>query len=479
MNIILSRHYNSFLTGKPFKLEKAIIAAVLSCILFLASAGYSNESSKKTSTPNREKTTTISKAITDSDKEPPKPSEQPMLTAERKWEGVISKSRVIAASDRASPEAGYGEKTESEIRREKPRAPRIGALGAMTGELKQYGIEATNGAELASDELDRKGGIRGMEFELLVFDTKGAISGARKGVETFLEYNTLAVVGAATGEVSFAASKMINDNQLIMISAGSRRRLGDTGPYNFRNTLNDTDGIKSLIDYIEKNRNWKNFTLFSSVLNDYSIKLNAIFKSELLKRNLNISHELYLWSTAMTNINEEEKTIAGQMKLLVKNTPDVIVFTGSGKEAVEVIEEMKKNGIHLPLVGAEDLNAPEFTALGERAAGALLYGGFDVNSKNPKVVAFVKAYRKKFGSLPSRLAALSYDSYNLLARAIEKAESMRPSHLRKALLSIKDFHGVTGRTSIGPTGEAEKKAFIFQLKKQGGDYKFVSVQDGF
>ncbi len=392
---------------------------------------------------------------------------------------ILLTNSDVGADEKASPEVGYGVKSEKEILKEKPRASRIGVLGPMSGELEFYGMEASNGAELASDELNASGGIRMKDFELLVFDTRGAMSGARKGVETFLQHDTLAVVGAATGEVSFASNKILNERQLLMISAGSRRRLGDTGPYNFRDTLNDAKAIKGLVDYVVENRNWKKFVLFSSVLNDYSIKLTASFKQELLKRNLTVSHELYLWSAVMANVMPEERSVAGQLALLKGEMPDVIIFTGNGKEAVDLKSEMKAQGIDIPLIGGEDIMTPDFISLGESVKGTLVYSGFDVRSENPKVKAFVKAYTERFKSPPSRLAALSYDAYYLLAEAIVKAKSLRPSHVRMALLTIKDFVGVTGKTTIGPTGEAIKNPFIFEFKKVGDEHMFVGVKDPF
>ncbi len=387
----------------------------------------------------------------------------------------IAKSRKIPMG--ASPVVGYGQKTEEEIMRERPREPKIGVLAPLSGDLKYFGTEASNGAELASDEIDALGGLNGMEFELLVADTGGRINGARKGIEAFVDMNVLAVIGAATGEVSFGANKAINDNQLIMISAGSRRRLGDTGPYNCRITLDDRQGVASLVGYLEEKKKWKKFALLSSILNDYSIKLSAFFKNELIKRKMEISHELYLSSSTMAYVKKDDFSIGAQVEKLKENTPDALIFTGDGREAVEVIKELRKQGLVIPLVGSEDIMVPEFISLGKQAAGTIVYSGFNSESKKPRIRSFVKAYKKKFGQTPSRLAALSYDAYYLLVESIKRAKSMRPSHLRLALLSIKDFQGVTGKTEMTEDGETIKDAFIFEMLDSGGKYKFVGVKE--
>jgi len=382
-----------------------------------------------------------------------------------------------ASADRASPEAGFGDKSPEEMMKEKPRDTKIGALGDMSGELMDFGRETANGAELAADEVNAAGGVKGKEFDLLVFDTGGSVAGARQGVETFLKYRAVAVVGAATGEVSFAANKMINENQLIMMSAGSRRRLGDTGPYNFRNSLNDSDGVDGLLDWVLKNRKWKRFALFSSVVDDYSIQLNAVFKAEMIKRKMDITHELYIWSNGMDSVLPEERGVVPQLKQMVGNPPDAVVFTGGPAEAADLIRELRKMGFNMPMLGFEDLMADEFLELKDLAVGSVVYSGFDPKSAHPKTAAFVKNYTEKFGKAPTRLAALAYDSYHILAVAMAKAQSLRPSHVRKALMDIHDFDGVTGPTSIGQTREASKEPFIFEFRKDGGNYKFVNVKE--
>ncbi len=379
------------------------------------------------------------------------------------------------ASERAAPEYGFGEKTDEEIMMERPRQTRIAVLGPMTGELKYFGEEASNGAELASDEINERGGIKNKQFELLVYDTKGTVQGTRGGVETLLKLETLAIVGAATNEVSFAATKLINDNELILISAGSRRRLGDTGPFNFRNTLADRDAVKYFIKFIKEKKRYKKFALFSHVLNDYSIQLNAIFKAELVNQGLAVTHELFLWGDSVTNTSAEDNSMAAQVAKLKKNPPDAVVFTGDGSEAAKLLSELKSQGIKTPIVGGEDIMVPQIIAMGDKAVGTLVYGGFDPRSTNPKVRRFVKSYKDRFGAEPSRVAALSYDAYYMLAAAIEKAPSLRPYHVRKALMEINGFDGVTGKTSMGPTGEAIKEPYIFELVKKGNGYVFTSV----
>lgn len=382
-----------------------------------------------------------------------------------------------SAKEVAPAQYGFGVKTAAQIEKEKPRANKIAVLAPLAGDVKVFGMDTTDGAEMASDEINERGGIKGQQYDLVVYDTKGTMEGARVGVIALSRENVVGIIGAPTGEVSFSASKAINDSQLILLSAGSRRRLGDTGPYYFRNTLNDNYGIKRLVEYLVVEKKLKKFALFTSLVNDYSVKLSAAFKLELDANKAQLTEELYILSPEMTNVGKEETSIPAQLQKLKKNLPDAIIYTGDGLEGAEVVKEMRKMGLKIPLVGAEDLMIPEFTALGASAAGTMVYGGFNDDSDNPHIKTFVGNFKKKYNRTPSRVAALSYDAYYMMAKAIENAKSMRPTHLRDALSELKGFEGVTGKVVMDKNREAIKEPFLFEVKSKGNQYRFVSVKE--
>jgi ABC-type branched-subunit amino acid transport system substrate-binding protein len=62
---------------------------------------------------------------------------------------------------------------------------------------------------------------------------------------------------------------------------------------------------------------------------------------------------------------------------------------------------------------------------------------------------FSEAYKQKFASPPPNVfEPLGFDSVNLLATAIERAE---PDAVRTALANTRDFQGLVGKTGAGQT----------------------------
>jgi ABC-type branched-subunit amino acid transport system substrate-binding protein len=112
------------------------------------------------------------------------------------------------------------------------------------------------------------------------------------------------------------------------------------------------------------------------------------------------------------------------------------------------------------------------TALAEGAKdmeGAYFVTGFYVDSEQGTAKKFVDDYMKRFAKRPDLLAAQAYDAARLLLQATATSSSRDDIH--NQLLTIKDFDGVSGKTTFGGHGEAEKVVPILRI--QGGKYQQV------
>ncbi len=79
-------------------------------------------------------------------------------------------------------------------------------------------------------------------------------------------------------------------------------------------------------------------------------------------------------------------------------------------------------------------------------------------------------YVSKFAKRPDLLAAQGYDAARLLLQAADS--SLTRDDIHNNLLQIKDFDGVSGKTTFGGNGEADKLVPILQIK----DGKYQQVQ---
>jgi branched-chain amino acid transport system substrate-binding protein len=97
--------------------------------------------------------------------------------------------------------------------------------------------------------------------------------------------------------------------------------------------------------------------------------------------------------------------------------PDVVLFPGSGPDAVDAIRAFRRAGASVPLMGSDNVSTLE--RHGDEFAG-VRYTAFFVSSRAPTTEgrAFVSAFERRFHEPPDQQAALAYDATLVIGRAV-------------------------------------------------------------
>jgi ABC-type branched-subunit amino acid transport system substrate-binding protein len=106
---------------------------------------------------------------------------------------------------------------------------------------------------------------------------------------------------------------------------------------------------------------------------------------------------------------------------------------------------------------------------GKDVEGSYFTTGFYDQDQGGTAKKFTEDYLRKFALRPDLLSAQAFDATRLLFKAMDTAATRED--IRTNLLQIKDFDGVTGKTSFEGHGEADKMVPI--LKIQDGKYQQV------
>jgi len=146
-----------------------------------------------------------------------------------------------------------------------------------------------------------------------------------------------------------------------------------------------------------------------------------------------------------------------------------IVVAGNRSEAEEVLRQMERRGMVMPLLGADGLEGIE-------EAGSLAEGVYETLAYLPLINTpanrkFVAAYRAKYPSAspPNQPAAASYDAVYLLKQVIERAGTDR-RRIRDALAAVgspEAFEGVTGRIAFDSLGDVPSKDVHVAVVRNG------------
>lgn len=329
---------------------------------------------------------------------------------------------------------------------------KFGFLGAKTGPVANYGIPGEKGMKMAIDELNAKGGILGKKVEGVYDDNKGESSEIANITTKYITKDkVVALIGDPTTGGTKVAADICQKNKVVILSAGSTGAgVVEIGDYVYRNTLLDAVAAPAVVDWMINTKGWKKLAVITSGNNGYSTALTPIFKQAITAKGGTIVLE--------ESINDGETDFTAQVTKLKNAQADALVFTGYYTEAALIMNEAKKKGLDITMVGGDGLYGQDLAKLGGEAVKekVIFYAGFSTDQPTAETAKFLENYRKIYNEDPDMFSAQYYDAVMLLAKAMETAKSADPSVFKNELAKIQNYPGVSGATSFGANREPIK-----------------------
>jgi branched-chain amino acid transport system substrate-binding protein len=344
----------------------------------------------------------------------------------------------------------------------------IGAIEILSGPNAAYGIAIRSGLELALAEVNGKGVLGGRKLTLTVEDSAGnkdqAINAAR---ELIGRDKVIAIIGPTLSTEMFAVGPVTNARKIPIIGT-STTAVGITaiGPYVFRTSLPEADVVPVTLRYAMAHgvrsiaflyANDDVFSKSSYDMMDAAAKkagLKVLDSEAFGSRDTDFSAQL----TKIKALKPDAVGIAA----LVEPTAGVLLQAralGFGKETL--------------FIGGNGANSPKLGQIAGAAADGLIVGSpWFIGKQDPVNVAFVAAFRKKFGRDPDQFAAQAFDTLKIVAAAIDRAGAPDPVKLREALLQT-DFNGVMGPFSFTPNRDPASAAGVVVLQMEGGAFRIA------
>jgi branched-chain amino acid transport system substrate-binding protein len=212
-----------------------------------------------------------------------------------------------------------------------------------------------------------------------------------------------------------------------------------------------------LADYAWKKLGLKKAALLIDPGSPYSVGLAEVFSRTFTALGGTI--------VASQKYSGGDKDLRAQLTAIRTANPDAIFLPGYYVEAGLAAQQSAELGIHATLLGGDGFEAPQLIEIGGAALNGTYYSThYSAESTNPLSRKFVAAYQARHGNAPVGLAALTYDSINLVADAITRAKTTERAALKKALTATHDFAGITGKTSFDDHRDAVKEAAIITVR---------------
>ena len=334
---------------------------------------------------------------------------------------------------------------------------KIGGIAPLSGAVAVYGVECTNGVNLAVEEINAAGGINGKKIAYIAEDDEGDPA---KSVNAYKKLTTQdgirMIIGSLTSGCTIALTASAQAQGVIQIApAATAEAVTDAGNYIFRTCFIDPFQGSIGGKFAAVNLGKKNAAILYDIGNDYSVGLQENFVKEFTKNGGSI--------VAMESYSTGDKDFNAQLTKIKAANPDVVYLPDYYGTVALIAKQLRNQGIDAPIIGADGWDGLTDNA-GDEVLNGFYSNHYAADSSDPAVQAFVKNFKVKYGKEPNAFAALGYDSMYLLKDAILKAGTTDAKAVRDALEKT-DADYVTGHIKFDEKHNPVKSAVMIELVK--------------
>ncbi len=352
---------------------------------------------------------------------------------------------------------------------------KVAILAPLSGPVPTFGVSTRDGALLAIDEWNAKGGVLGMKIVPIVEDSQctpdPAVNAANKVID---QDKVHYIVGEVCSSASIPVSEIANAKKVVQISPTSTNpdvtvdKSGATKDYIFRACFIDPFqgkvGAKFALDTLGA----KTAFVMLDQANDYVKGLAEVFEAAFVEGGGTI--------VGKESYTAKDTDFSAILAKVADTDPDLVYLPDYYQVVNLVTKQAKEKGIGAAFMGGDGWDSSDLDL-------AATDGGFYTNhyspdSTAPEVVNLLKAYGEKYKDdagapkVPDALAALAYDATNLLFESIKAAGVDDPEKVKDAMAGI-TFQGVSGKITYDAQHNPIKEATI--LNVANGKINFHSV----
>lgn len=344
---------------------------------------------------------------------------------------------------------------------------RIGFLGPLEGSIiVSLGKQMLQGATLAIEEANNKGGYKGIPFKLMVHNDVGLWGAAANEIVKMDDEKVWAWLGSIDDIVSHVAIRATLKVEILNINTGDPDpTFTETNiPWVVRNIPDDRQSSYVLVERIYKQDKHSRVAVMRAN-NRYGRVGTLHFNRSATRVGFPIVIE--------ERYADGETDFKSQLERIKKTSPDAILIWANAKESALILKQIRDLGMNQPVYGSDRMVNPEFLNLaGNLAEGVVTTCQYNPDADNPKLKAFKTNYLKRFGQDPDVFAAHAYDGMNMLIEAIHKAGLNRVL-IRDIMTDLKTFqgyNGITGKVIFDATWNNVRPIFMAEVRN--GKFKF-------
>ena len=310
----------------------------------------------------------------------------------------------------------------------------IGVSGPLTGQNAQYGSQWKKGFDLALEEVNARGGVKGRPLQYVFEDSQADPRQTVAIAQKFVSDPKIVVeVGDFSSTASMAASPIYQRAGLVQFGfTNSHPNFTKGGDFIWSNSVSQADEQPRLAKYAADLGFKRLAVLYLNT--DWGRQSQKIFSEAARSDGLDV--------VASEGYQPDEKDFRSTLVRVRDAKPDAVVLISYYADGALITRQIRTVGLTTPIVASGSIYSPKFIELaGAAANGVFTESNFFPGDNRPEVQAFVMKFRAKYNEEPDDFNAVAYDTIILLAAVMNQYGFDRTA-IRDGLAHIKDVPSV-------------------------------------
>jgi len=319
---------------------------------------------------------------------------------------------------------------------------KVGVLLPLTGSQAKFGEIEKRSYEMAAEEINAKGGIKGMKIELLFEDDTGKPDVGRSGVEKLISREKVPVItGGYSSSVTAAAAPVAQQFKVpFVICTGSADDITEKGyDYVFRINPPASEYPKSVETFLKEVATDVKTAALLYENSAFGQSSSKSFEEDAKASGLKIVVKEGYQAGAI-----DFKPILTKVKAA---NPDMIYMVSYVMDASLLMRQSKELRINPKMFvgGGAGFTLPEFAkSAGDAGEGVFSATLWVETLPFPGAKDYFNNFKKKFGYETEYHGAEAYAAMYVVADALKRAKGITPKDVRDALATT-DM-----KTAFGP-----------------------------
>jgi branched-chain amino acid transport system substrate-binding protein len=335
---------------------------------------------------------------------------------------------------------------------------KIGVIQPLTGPAAASGNYVMNGAKIAADEINAKGGLLGQKIELVIEDNKSNPTEAAAVAEKLISRDKVPVLMGAWGS-SFTLAvmpKLMEYKVPMLVETSSSGKITTSGnPYIFRISPPSAVeaeafapkvqalGIKK-VDFLVVNNDWGR-----GAADDFT----KMYKSKGVQVGL------------VETMDQAAQDVSAQLNKIKNSDADTLMITTAVEQLTLLFKQAAALGLKKRIITTGGSQNPDqlIEHAGAAADGTMHLATFapwvpDSTPFPDQTRKFLEEWKKRgFAFAGATESYRGYDGIRTIAAAIEKAGKADPEAIRAAFWQV-EVNGMNGKIKFNKAGPEGKES---------------------